>query len=376
MRRICYVTGTRADFGLLAGTLRQAARAPGLTVSLCVTGMHLLPEYGETVCEIEASGLAISARIPVLLNGSTGGVMARAIAGELLGMVDAFERDRPDLVVVLGDRGEMLAGALAAIHLNIPIVHIHGGERSGTVDEPIRHAISKLAHYHFVATTHSRQRLISMGEWPEHIFVTGAPGLDGLAEMAQGDRSMLAAKFDLDPSRPIALLVFHPVLQEWQAAGQQAKAVLDGVIASGCQALCLKPNSDAGGSLIRATLEALAATSEIRLVDHLPRDQYLPWFTACDVMVGNSSSGIIEAASFGLPVVNVGSRQDGRERSGNTVDVPPKAIAVRNAVNAALAHGRRTTNNVYGDGRAGERMVGLFQELPLTPDILKKTNAY
>lgn len=376
MRRICYVTGTRADFGLMAGTLRQAARAPGLAVSLCVTGMHLLPEYGETVREIEASGLAISARIPVLLNGSTGGIMARAIAGELFGMVDAFERERPDLVVVLGDRGEMLAGALAAIHLNIPIVHIHGGERSGTVDEPVRHAISKLAHYHFVATEHSRQRLISMGEWPEHIFVTGAPGLDGLAEMAQGDRSKLAAKFDLDPSRPIALLVFHPVLQEWQAAGQQVKAVLDGVIASGCQALCLMPNSDAGGSLIRTSLEALAATSGIRLVDHLPRDQYLCWLTACDVMVGNSSSGIIEAASFGLPVVNVGSRQDGRERSGNTVDVPPEATAVRDAVSAALAHGRRTTNNIYGDGRAGERMVRLFQGVPLTPDLLKKTNAY
>lgn len=360
----------------MASTLRQAARAPGLTVSLCVTGMHLLPEYGETVREIEASGLAISARIPVLLNGSTGGVMARAIAGELLGMVDAFERDRLDLVVVLGDRGEMLAGALAAIHLNIPIVHIHGGERSGTIDEPVRHAISKLAHYHFVATEHSRQRLISMGEWPEHIFVTGAPGLDGLAEIAQGDRSRLVTKFALDPSRPIALLVFHPVLQEWQAAGQQVKAVLDGVIANGCQALCLMPNSDAGGSLVRASLEAFAATSGIRLVDHLPRDQYLSWLMACDVMVGNSSSGIIEAASFGLPVVNVGSRQDGRERSGNTVDVPPEATAVRNAVNAALAHGRRTTSNVYGDGRAGERMMRLFQELPLTPDLLKKTNAY
>lgn len=370
------MTGTRADFGLMAGTLKRAVCEPGLAVSVCATGMHLLPEYGETVREIEASGLAICARIPVLLNGSTGGVMARAIAGELLGMVDAFERERPDLVVVLGDRGEMLAGTLAAIHLNIPIAHIHGGERSGTVDEPIRHAISKLAHYHFVATEGARQRLIRMGERPEHVFVTGAPGLDDLTGVQGDDREALAAEFGLDPRRPIALLIFHPVLQEWQAAGQQTRNVLDGVLASGCQTLCLMPNSDAGSALIRATLAAFAATSGVSLVDHLPRKRYLSWLAACDVLVGNSSSGIIEAASFGLPVVNVGSRQDGRERSGNTVDVAPEAEAVKNAADAALAHGRRAMANVYGDGRAGERMVRLLQELPLTPDLLKKTNAY
>lgn len=371
------MTGTRADFGLMQGTLQAAAATPGLAVSICVTGMHLLPDYGATVREIEAAGLTICARIPVALNGSTGAVMAHAIAAELHGMVDVLERERPDLVLVLGDRGEMLAAAVAAIHLNIPIVHIHGGERSGTVDEPIRHAISKLAHYHFVATNASRERLIRMGEQPGHIFVTGAPGLDNLTTIAShANRAALAAEYGMDPHQPIALLIFHPVLQESEMAGIQVRTIVDGVLGSGCQLVCLMPNSDAGSMHIRAVLTELAVSPKIKLVDHMPRDQYLSWLAACDVLVGNSSSGIIEAASFGLPVVNVGGRQNERERSANTMDAPPERNAVKAGVDAALVRGRQATVNVYGDGKAGERMIRLLQELPLTSELLNKTNAY
>lgn len=377
MRHVCYVSGSRADFGLMASTLQRMEVHPQLRVSVCVTGQHLLPEYGDTVADIERLGLPLSARIPVRLDGSSGAVMARAIAHELSGLVDAFEHERPDMVLVLGDRGEMLAAALAAIHLNIPVVHIHGGERSGTVDEPVRHAISKLAHYHFTATPSARERLIRMGEWPGHVFVTGAPGLDGLAQADIPSRVDLAACWGFDTARPIALFAFHPVVQEEADAGAQADEMLRGIQQAGVtQVLGLQPNSDAGGMRIRQVLERYVGQSGFRLAEHLSRPDFLAWLARADVLVGNSSSGIIEAASFGLPVVNVGNRQQGRERSSNVTDVPPEKNAVRQAIESALKKGRCPGANVYGDGLAGARIVELLATLPLTTAILAKTNAY
>jgi GDP/UDP-N,N'-diacetylbacillosamine 2-epimerase (hydrolysing) len=376
MRKILYVTGTRADFGLMRRTLQQAANDKRLDVSVCVTGMHLLPEYGETVREIEAAGLRIAARIPVRLDGSSGAVMARALAAELAGMVDAFERERPDIVVVLGDRGEMLAGALAAIHLNIPIAHLHGGELSGTVDEPIRHAISKLSHYHFVATQGARERLIRMGERPENIMVSGAPGLDGLEEVKTASRADLCGQYGINPAGRVALMVFHPVLQEAAQAGRQAESILTALQQAQCQALCLMPNSDAGGMQVREVLRSWSGTRGIKTADHLLRDEYLSWLTVADVLVGNSSGGIIEAASFGLPVVNIGSRQQGRERNANVVGAGYDADAIYAALEMAMNSGRRPGANIYGDGRAGERIVNGLATLPITAALLEKRNAY
>lgn len=377
-RRIAYVSGTRADFGLLASTLRQAAADPRLDVWVCATGMHLLAQFGETVHEIEAAGLPVRARVPVDLSAADGGAMARALGQALIGLTDAFTRERPDLVLLLGDRGEMLAGALAAVHLNLPVAHLHGGERSGTVDEPVRHAISKLAHYHFTATAAARERLIRMGEAADRVFVTGAPGLDGLAQVPVLPRPALCAQAGLDPSRPLALLLFHPVVQEAADAGRQMAAVLAAVRACSLQALALMPNADAGNAGIGAELERAAAApdSGLRLLTHLPRPHFLSWMAGADVMVGNSSSGIIEAASFGLPVVNVGDRQQARERSGNVVDCAPDAPAVVAAIERALALRGRSFDNVYGDGRAGARIVELLATLPLGAQLLCKTNQY
>lgn len=375
MRRIVYITGTRADYGLMQSTLQRIAQSSQLELSLAVTGMHLDPGYGETVHEIEASGLNIAARIPVRLHSDNGGVMARAIAHELLGMVDTLERERPDMVLLLGDRGEMLAGALAAIHLNIPVVHIHGGELSGTVDEPVRHAISKLSHYHFTATEGARERLIKMGELPEHIFVTGAPGLDGLADFPKGERNEMCRQYGFDPEQPVALVVFHPVVQNASEAGLQADALMQAILEdAGYQALVLLPNADAGGEQIRAMLERYASP-RFRTVVHLPREEYLSWLTVADVMVGNSSSGIIEAASFGIAVVNVGERQNRRERNANVVDVS----ATREVVAEGLKKASKLQGpyqNIYGDGHAGERIVGLLESLPVSKELLQKCNAY
>jgi GDP/UDP-N,N'-diacetylbacillosamine 2-epimerase (hydrolysing) len=375
-RKVCYITGTRADFSLMTGTLQRAQADPRLDVVVLVTGMHLLEEFGLTVREIEASGLRICARIPVHLDGTTGAVMARALGQALVGMTDVLENDRPDIIVVLGDRGEMLAGAIAAIHLNVHLMHVHGGERSGTLDESMRHAISKLAHFHMVATAGARDRLIRMGERTEHVFVTGAPGLDGIKEAATEERAALCAGARFDVRRPIALVVFHPVVQEADAAGEQMSEIMAALTDVSIQALCMTPNSDAGGRAIRAVLAQYANSPGITVRDHLNRNEFASWLASADVMVGNSSAGIIEAASLGLPVVNVGSRQQDRDRSDNVTDALPRRAAIRDAIAKALKAGHRQYSNVYGDGRAGERIVEHLATLPLDRKILSKANAY
>lgn len=376
MRKICYVSGTRADYGLIARTLKKAKASTDLQVSVCVTGMHLLSSYGETVREIEADGLRICARVPVHLDGTSGGVMAKAIGHEIIGFVDAFESENPDAVVVLGDRGEMLAGAIAATHLNIPVIHIHGGERSGTVDEPVRHAISKLAHYHLVTTEAARVRLIRMGERPEHIFVVGAPGLDDIHQADLRPRNELFHEMRFDPTRPVALVIFHPVLQEADQSGDQVEAILRALTGVGLQLLCLEPNADAGGHMICQRLRSYRGHPDVRCLTHLERNDYISWMAAVDVMVGNSSSGIIEAASVGLPVINVGNRQWARERSKNTIDVAVDEHSIRQAVLQVLQSSRGACRNVYGDGRASDRIVELLEKLPLTNELLAKTNVY
>jgi GDP/UDP-N,N'-diacetylbacillosamine 2-epimerase (hydrolysing) len=388
-RRVLYVSGSRADFGLMRRTLEAIAADPRLELGLAVTGMHLLSAYGHTVGEIEAAGLPVVARIPVSLDGSSGAAMARAMAAQLEGLITACEQWQPELVLLLGDRGEMLAGALAAVHLGIAVAHIHGGERSGTVDESVRHAISKLAHLHLVATEQSRQRLIRMGERPEQSWVTGAPGLEGVREAAPSHgqaRAQLCARHGLDAVRPLLLMLFHPVLQEAASAAEQAQVLLDGVglwavslpADEAPQLLVLNPNSDAGGAAIADVWQKqLPATGlEHRLLTHLPREHYLEALAGVDALVGNSSSGIIEAASFDLPVLDLGMRQQARERSANVLTAPLKAGAIAQALARALARGREPTVNVYGDGRARRRIVELLATTPLPPALLAKLNSY
>jgi GDP/UDP-N,N'-diacetylbacillosamine 2-epimerase (hydrolysing) len=375
-RKVCYVTGTRADFGLMQSTLQRIQRSEMLELSVIVTGMHLLGEYGLTVSDIEAASLPIAARVAVEGGPPTGALVAKNMGRMLIGLVEALESIRPDIVLVLGDRAEMLAAALAAIHLNIPVVHIHGGERSGTVDEPVRHAISKLAHFHFVATDESKARLVRMGEVADRISVVGAPGLDGLKDMALINRKALCADAGFDPARRLALLVYHPVLQEAERSGEYAALIVDAVLAKGLQIMALKPNSDAGSAAVRAALEARASAGTIHLATHLPRSEFVSWLAASDIVVGNSSSFIIEAASFGTPVVNIGSRQNLRQRNANVIDCPVDRAGLDGALARALACSRFDAYNVYGDGGAGERISELLAGIDLTLSSIAKTNVY
>jgi GDP/UDP-N,N'-diacetylbacillosamine 2-epimerase (hydrolysing) len=375
-RKVCYISGTRADFGLMQSTLQLINQSELLELSILVTGMHLLPEYGSTVEQIAAANLPVTRRIEIEEGPSTGGLMARNIGRMLIGFTEALESLCPDIVQVLGDRGEMLAGALAAIHLGIPVVHIHGGERSGTIDEPVRHAVSKLAHYHFVTSEDSRSRLIRMGEVADHVHVVGAPGLDGLEELVFATRETLCAGVGLNPTQPIALLVYHPVLQEAERSAEYATQIVQALREKGVQVMALKPNSDAGSEGVRAALEKFAGQGEIKLATHLSRPEFISWMAATDMMVGNSSSGIIEAATFGTPVINIGTRQNLRLRNANVIDVGQSQPLIAEATDTVLKAQRFPKLNLYGDGRASERITKLLGELPLGPQILYKCNSY
>ena len=376
MRKILYITGTRADYGLMADTLQRIRSHPQLALQVAVTGMHLSPKYGMTVHEIEQAHLPIVARIPTRVDERSAEGMSRSIGQMVVGFTDAIAAHRPDLLLLLGDRGEMLAGAIAALHLGVPVAHLHGGERSGTVDEPVRHAITKLSHWHFVATAASRERVVRMGERPEHVWVTGAPALDGLATMPLPSRADTLVDLGLPAGSHYALVLFHPVLQEARQAHAQTLALREAlersVSDSGRAVVWLDPNADAGGGeILRALNGAL-----VRRIRHLPRPRFLAALRHADLLAGNSSAGIIEAASFGTPVVNIGNRQRARERNANTRDCEATVEAIAQAVQAQLAHGPYTPGNVYGDGHAGERIVELLARQPFAPDLLDKVNTY
>jgi GDP/UDP-N,N'-diacetylbacillosamine 2-epimerase (hydrolysing) len=379
VRKILYVTGTRADFGLMASTLQRIAVHPDLELQIAVTGMHLSTSYGLTVRDIEALGLPIVGRIPTNVQDRTAAAMAQAIGEAVIGLTELLEQARPDLVMVIGDRGEMLAGAIAALHLGIPIVHLHGGERSGTVDEPVRHAITKLSHWHFVATQESRDRVVRLGERPEHVWITGAPSLDDLAAQGAKPRGQVLSELGLAAHEQFLLVVFHPVVQEMNDAKRQAEALaeaLDDVTRdSSTHVVWLEPNADAGSAQILAALDAFSS-ERLHRVKHLPRPLYVAALRHAKALVGNSSSGIIEAASFGTPVVNIGNRQHSRERNLNTLDCTADRPAIAATLRQALAHGPYSSANRYGDGHSGERIVQLLATLPINADVLDKINTY
>jgi GDP/UDP-N,N'-diacetylbacillosamine 2-epimerase (hydrolysing) len=376
MRKVCYISGTRADFGLMRSTLTAIRDHAELGLSIIVTGMHLSPQHGDTVREIEAADLTIAAKVPVPLAPATGATMARNIGAMTTAFTDALESLHPDIVLLLGDRGEMLAGAIASLHLNIPVAHIHGGELSGTVDEPVRHAISKLSHLHFTATAASRERLVRMGEAATNIHVTGAPGLDGLTEEPLGDRLTVARQHGLNADRPFALMVYHPVLQEADTAGADARALLDALHRAGVQVLALMPNADGGSEAVRQVLTEAHGQKGVTVRTHLARPDFIAAMASADLLIGNSSAGIIEAASFGTPVINVGRRQNLRERNVNVRDVVAQPAALAAAITAALAQDRFPVQNVYGDGRTSERIADLLATTPLNAALMMKVNGY
>ena len=378
-RRIAYITGTRADYGLFSEPLRRMRENPDLDLGLVVTSMHLEPGFGLTVNDLEADGMPVIARVRNLGSGDRGADQARSIGTAVLGITDALEEFRPDVVIVLGDRGEMLAGAIAAIHLRLPVAHVHGGDVSGTVDELVRHAISKLSHIHFAASEDAAGRLIRMGERAEHVHVVGAPGLDYLSHFQPMSKQEMEADLRLDLSRTFVLFTQHPVTED-SAVGQM-EISLQALEDADVQVVATYPNSDAGGKAMIEVLKRWEERPWLRVVPSLGQRRFASLLKEAAAMVGNSSSGIIEAPFFGLPVVNIGSRQAGRLRAENVLDAAHDQKSIRAAIECAMHDETfrtraRNSRNPYGDGHAGERIVEILTALEIGPELLDKQIAY
>lgn len=395
-RRIAIVTGTRAEYGLLTSTLAALADRRGVEVQLVVTGMHVLRQFGYTVRRIVADGWPIAARVPMQRGDDDPADQARGLSRGITGIARFLVRARSDMVVVLGDRIEALAGALAGVTTGCAVAHIHGGDVApGDFDDSLRHAITKLAHVHLAATPSAAKRIVRLGEDSQRVHVVGAPGLDRLRELLAEPHAAerigtsrrrarmtppLPREGPGEGSQRTALVVYHACGRAPVVERRTMDAILAAVRAAGLRRLISYPNSDRGYAGVVAAIEAHARRypQEVTAFRSVARDTYLRMLMDAAAIVGNSSSGIIEAPLAGTPTVNVGSRQAGREPGGRHIF---HASETRSAIAAALQRALalphcppRTT--VYGDGQAGWRIARILAETPLNPALIRKVITY
>ena len=376
-RRIAVVTTSRADYSHLYWPLRELASRPEIELGVIPLGPHLSPEFGNTVAEIERDGFPIVARIECLLSSDTDTGMAKTIGIAILSLADVLSAWRPDLLLLIADRYEMLAPATVALALRIPVAHIEGGEVSqGAIDDHVRNAITKLAHIHFTSTETARQRVISLGEEPWRVHHAGAPSLDHMRRSPLLDRASLEARLGLSLSPPTFVAAWHPVtiLRDTNA---EADALFSALANTVGQLIFVYPNADAGSRALIDRTKALAATRpSTHVFVNLEAVTYWSLLGQVDALVGNSSSGIMEAASFALPVVNVGIRQQGRERARNTIDVPADTSAICTAISRALDPEFRASlagmTNPYGNGTAAETIASVLASAPLDRLLIKQ----
>jgi UDP-N-acetylglucosamine 2-epimerase (non-hydrolysing)/GDP/UDP-N,N'-diacetylbacillosamine 2-epimerase (hydrolysing) len=376
-RRIGVVTTSRADYSHLYWPLRELAGHPEIELGVFALGPHLSPQFGNTLKEIERDGFPIKARIECLLSSDTDTGMAKTIGLAILGLADALTAWRPDLLLLIADRYEMLAPASTALALRIPIAHIEGGEVSqGAIDDAVRNALTKLAHIHFTSTESARLRVIAMGEEPWRVHRAGAPSLDHLRRSTLFDRAALEVRLGLSLTPPTLVVAWHPV-----TILRDTNAESDAFFAAFTQApgkiVFVYPNADAGSLALIDRARTLAATrAHIHVFVNLDAVTYWSLLRHADALVGNSSSGIMEAASFALPVVNVGIRQQGRESARNVIDVPAESHAIRAALDRALSPAFRESlagmTNPYGNGTAAQTISRVLASVPLDSLLIKQ----
>lgn len=339
MRTIAVVTVARSDFGIYGSVLRAIQAEPALELKIFATGMHLAPEFGLTVDMIEREGFAVHERVESLLASDTPAAIAKSTGLGVIGFADVFARNRPDVLVVLGDRFDMYAAALAALPFKIPVAHLHGGEVThGAIDEALRHSLTKLSHLHFVSTRDAAQRVIQLGEEPWRVTHSGAPALDAVESQPLLSRDELGARFGLKLDQAPLLVTFHPTTLQFERTAGQTTELLAAIEASGVPAVFTAPNADTAGRQVRGMIEAFVTrVPQAQFVENLGQQGYFSMMREACAMVGNSSSGIIEAASFGLPVVNIGERQGGRFRGSNVIDAGYGRDEVLAGIKRALA---------------------------------------
>ncbi|MFT6906214.1 MAG: GDP/UDP-N,N'-diacetylbacillosamine 2-epimerase (hydrolyzing) [Oleiphilaceae bacterium] len=362
IRKVCVVTGTRAEYGLLKPIMEKITNSVYLELQLVVTTMHLSEEFGLTYKQIEKDGFSIDEKIENLLAIDSKTAMAKSSGLAIILMSDVLTRLRPDIVLLLGDRYETHAVATTAMLMNVPIAHVHGGELTeGAVDEQIRHSITKMAYLHFTSTEEYRNRVIQLGEDPKRVFCTGAPGIDNIFKMSLQDEETLEQQLKWEINSPTALFTFHSETLSTFDMKVQIERILQAIEVSGINVLFTYANADDGGRAINCAIEKFVDKNKKKycVVKSLGQVKYLSAMKHVSLVIGNTSSGIIEAASFHKPVVNIGHRQQGRLQSGNVINCNIENIpnAITKALNDNFSHQCKKTINLYGKGNAAEQIV-------------------
>lgn len=374
-RKICVVTGTRAEYGLFYPVMKKIQDSDLLELQLIATTMHFSEEFGNTYKQIEKDGFIIDEKIENLLASDSKSSIAKSTGLAMILLSDAFSRLQPDVVLLLGDRFETHAAATTAMLMNIPIAHIHGGEiTEGAVDEQIRHSITKMSYLHFTSTETYKNRVIQMGESPDRAFCTGAPGIDNITQLHLLDRKALEVELSWKIDTPTALFTYHSETLSSSDVKVEIEKILEIIKSSEVNVLFTYANADDGGRRINQAIEKFAKSNPAKyyVAKNLGQLKYLSAMKHVDLLIGNTSSGIAEAASFQKPVVNIGDRQKGRLQSGNVINCSTETLhdAIEQALSDTFQDSCKTLKNIYGNGSASEAIVDVLSSAKLS--VVKK----
>lgn len=379
-RKICVVTGSRAEYGLLKPLLDEIKEDKGLTLQLIATGMHLSPEFGYTYKAIEKDKFHIDDRIEILLSSDTPTSISKSMGLAIMGFAEAYQRLKPNILIALGDRFEIFSAVSAALVSRIPVAHLYGGEvTEGAFDDAFRHSITKMSHLHFTSTEQYRQRIIQLGEHPDRVFNVGAIGLDNIKKLKLLTKKELEKSLNISFNRRNLLVTFHPVTLEHNTAEEQFQNLLDVLNElENTNIIFTKANADTGGRIINEMIDEYVLINSHKSAASASMGQlkYLSTLQFVDAVVGNSSSGLIEAPSFKIGTINIGDRQKGRIRSNSIIDCHPSKQGIRNAIKKLYSqefqNSLKSTISPYGDGNSAERIKKIIKSYNLT-DILKKS---
>ena len=378
-KKIVCITGTRADYGAMSSVLREIDKSKDFDLCIIATGMHLMPEFGTTINEIKKDGYKIYV-VDAVYEKDNLSSTPKFISKFLDGLTDKLVEINPDLILLIGDKAEMLAGAIAGQYLNIPVAHLSGGDLTGHVDDSVRHAITKLSHIHFPTNKKSEEIIIKMGEDKKRVYLVGATSLDNIKHGEFSDKDYLMKKYNIEP-KSYVILIQHPVLNEIEDIEKHIKSTMDALVELKIQSLIIYPNADAGGRRIIKVLKQYEKYLFLKFAVNVGYNDYLGLFKYASAIIGNSSSGIIESPSFGIPAINIGTRQVGRAKAENVIDVGYNkneiVIALKEALNDKnFIEKCKNCNSPYGDGTAGKKIVEILARLNISKELTKKKNNF
>lgn len=379
IRKIAIITGTRAEFSYYHPIIEEIQRRPNLDYGIIATNTHVLESFGNTIKHIHEDGFKVESAIYNTLDGYNRVTMAKSLSIFMLQLPELLEKMKADIVLVAGDRGEQLMAAIVGAHLYLPVAHIQAGELSGNIDGVSRHAITKFAHLHFASNKDAAQRLIRMGEEKKRVYLTGAPQLDKLVAGPVTSREKIFKKFFLKKNKPNLLFVFHSVTEEYEHMAEYMDNIMSAIVELGFQTVVLANNSDAGSMIIRNKINEYRKPF-MYITHNVSRADYAGLMNTVDAMVGNSSSGILEAPTFKLPAVNIGNREAGRIQGINVINSDYNKEAIKAAVNKAISPAFKKKLqkcvNPYGDGRSAKRIVDVLEKIKIDQDFLVKKLTY